>query len=95
MKNTRFQITFIFLILFSTYAGAAQAETGDYNVHLEIAPGFAVAGWQAEELDPGISIAGRFEYAFMEWNRVHEVFRYISEESGLRGEQAGGFEIAA
>ncbi len=55
----------VFFVL--TWLPAAHAETGDYNIHLETGPGFALSGWQAEELGVGVFGAARFEFALTGW----------------------------
>jgi outer membrane protein OmpA-like peptidoglycan-associated protein len=54
-------------LVFVSRSDKARAESGDYNIHLEIGPGFAVTGWQADELGVGVFGAAKFELAVIKW----------------------------
>ncbi len=55
-----------FLVITMLHSRPSASETGNYNIHLEAGPAFALAGWQAEELGVGIWGAARFEWALFE-----------------------------
>jgi len=66
IKKTAGLILFLILLILC-FVTAARAESGDFNIHLETGPGFALSGWQAEELGTGVFGEIILEYPFEKW----------------------------
>jgi outer membrane protein OmpA-like peptidoglycan-associated protein len=59
--------TAILILTLCAWARPVAAETGKFNLHLEGAAAFGLAGWQSEDLGVGVSGAGRLEFPLAEW----------------------------
>jgi outer membrane protein OmpA-like peptidoglycan-associated protein len=65
------------LVALLALAPDSRAETGDFNLHLEVGPGFPLTGWQADELGVGLFAAGRFEISLAQWIGVEAGGGYL------------------
>lgn len=66
-----------------------RAETGEFNVHGRVGPGFALGGWQSGELGPGIMSSGSLEWAFSEHIGLDAGAGYLRH---FQGQHPEGYE---
>ncbi len=88
-RGLRSGLTALFLLVALIWSTRAHAESGDFNVHLEIGPGFALTGWQAEELGVGMSGAGKFEFGLKKWIGINAGLGYLQF---FKGKHPEGYE---